>query len=194
MISVCFINFRSTEHCLLAQIVWKSLVNVWSECVIQNNPKQFAVYEFQHVIPWRYTNEYMQEQNHSSAKFILNISQHEISKHKSNYSSVFTTCLYQKYQKWVHTGTKPLQCKICTKAFTSCHYLKIHKWVHAGTKVRNLYKSFQSFYTKLWVNYRFFTRLTIEVLYPVEYDWLRLVNWVDELVWLKLENLKDWAG
>ena len=194
MISVCFITFRSTEHCLLAQIVWKSLVNVWSECVIQNNPKQFAVYEFQHVIPWRYTNEYMQEQNHSSAKFILNISQHEISKHKSNYSSVFTTCLYQKYQKWVHTGTKPLQCKICTKAFTSCHYLKIHKWVHAGTKVRNLYKSFQSFYTKLWVNYRFFTRLTIEVLHPVEYDWLRLVIWVDELVWLRLENLKNWSG
>ena len=157
---------------------------------------------------WRFTNACMQEQNHSSTKFVLNISQHEISKRlvtesirKSIYVfqckvcfKTFTTCYYQKYHKWIHTGTKPLQCKIYTKAFTSCHYLKIHKWVNAGTKVRNLYKSFRSFYTKLWVNYRFFTRLTIEVLHPVEYDWLRLVNWVDELVWLKLENLKDWAG
>ena len=86
--------------------------------------------------------------------------------------------------KWVHTGAKPLLCKICNKAFTLCHYLKIHKWVHALTKVRNLYKSFQNFYTKLWVNYRFFTRLTNN-------NWSSSASWV----WLvKVGNLSWWIG
>ena len=101
-----------------------------------------------------------------------------------------------------NTGTKPLQCKICTKAFTSCHYLKIHKWVHTGSNVQNFYKSFQNFYTKLWVNYRLFTRLKLKFFTP---SWVWLVKvgnlswWIgvvkvgkfEELVWLMLDILAE---